>query len=181
MSQMTSVPGGPPPAASGSSGCGMTCLVVMLVVAGICLLAACCGGGIVWIVFGALRESEPYQMALTAVQQDAEVRKELGEPIEEGWITGGSINVNGDGSGEANFTFNVTGPKGTGTAEVHATRQRGKWRLDTLVVETPEREIEVIDGGPPAMEPGEPEPDAGPAPPRVRDSERLKVPAAPRN
>ena len=77
--------------------------------------ALLCGGcciGIFGAVFGVLKSSEPYQMALERVQKDPQLIQHLGEPIEEvGWFPSGEITVQ-NGRGDARFDFEVAGPKG---------------------------------------------------------------------
>ncbi|MGO9906274.1 MAG: cytochrome c oxidase assembly factor Coa1 family protein, partial [Solirubrobacteraceae bacterium] len=101
----------------------------------VALPCGCCGG-IFWWVIGALKSSEPYQMALHRVQTAPEVIEQIGEPIEEAsWMPSGNFNYsnnNGSASGEANFDFSVRGPKGTAHVHAEALCRDGKWRFSVL-------------------------------------------------
>jgi hypothetical protein len=124
----------PAPQAKSRFGClglGLGCGIVAVV--GVVLL---CGGGFVaaiFGVFGILKSSEPYTRSIAAVNNSAEVQEVLGTPIEEGWIPSGNINLNND-SGSANLSYSVSGPKGSASVTVQATRQNGKWTIDSLTV-----------------------------------------------
>ena len=59
-----------------------------------------------------LKSSEPYKLALKKVRQNPEVVKRLGEPIEDGFVPVGEVNIEND-RGSANLFFDVTGPNGT--------------------------------------------------------------------
>ena len=61
----------------------------------------------------ALKQSEPYQLAVASVQRNAEAVNALGEPISTGFPWG-SFEVSGP-TGKAAFSFSVDGSKGKGT------------------------------------------------------------------
>ena len=116
-----------------------------LVPASLLLLVLSCGfwGGIfVWLV-GSLKSSTPYQMALDRVRSDPQVVEKLGQPIEDtSWMPTGNFSyrtINGVASGEANFYFSVSGPKGTAHVHAEARCRDGKWSFRVLTV-TPEGE-----------------------------------------
>ncbi len=99
-----------------------------------------CGGfciGIFGLVFGLLKSSDPYQMALQRVQNDPQVIQLLGQPIEEsGWFPTGQLNIEND-RGDARFDFDVAGPNGKAHVHTEARRISGRWGLTRLEV-TPE-------------------------------------------
>jgi hypothetical protein len=97
-------------------------------------------------VFGALKASEPYKVAVARAQADEKVVNALGTPISEGSFVSGKINTSG-GSGEADFTIPISGPKGKGTIYVVATRSAGTWTYSTLSVKI-DSTGETIDLGP---------------------------------
>lgn len=118
----------------------------------------------------AKKGGEPYRMALTAVQDDPQVKQRLGEPIRSAsWLPQGSIDVSDDW-GDANLTFRVQGPKGKATVNVLARRIAGQWGLTSLTVTYPDGQRQQIDvsesGGSeleaPRWQPGAESP-AGPA------------------
>lgn len=65
------------------------------------------------------RKSAPFQLAFEAVRDSKQVQRELGRPIELGWLALGSSN---NDAGYAEFTFRVKGP--TGAAGVRAIAER---------------------------------------------------------
>lgn len=106
-----------------------------------------CSGAIALLlvsVTGAIRSSEPYRVGLEAARTSPEVAEALGEPIEPGFLASGSISVSG-GSGEADLSVPVSGPKGKGTVYVDATKVAGAWEYDRIVVEVGDERIDVTD------------------------------------
>lgn len=89
--------------------------------------------GIVAFVFGTIRRSGAYQLAVSQVRESAAVREALGQPVEEGWWVTGSVNVTGP-SGKASLSFPVSGPRGEATVYVDAVKQAGEWDLRLLEV-----------------------------------------------
>ena len=85
-------------------------------------------------IFVVLGESAARELALERVRSHPQAVATLGEPIEAGWFTSGSIQVSGPG-GEAEISFSVSGPKDEGTLYVWAVRETGKWRLVRVVLE----------------------------------------------
>lgn len=85
-------------------------------------------------VFGMMKSSEPYQMALTRAAANPQIVQALGEPIESGYFVQGNINTNGL-SGEAALAIPLKGPKGAAKVYVEATRSAGQWDYKTLVVQ----------------------------------------------
>jgi hypothetical protein len=85
----------------------------------------------------ALKQSEPYQLAVSSVQRNTEAVNALGEPITTGFPWG-SIEVSGS-TGKAEFSFSADGSRGKGTVYVNASKD-GTWRLDRVELEVPGRE-----------------------------------------
>lgn len=86
------------------------------------------------LVFGLMKEADVYGMALERARAHPEVVAALGTPIEEGWIPGGSININGP-SGEASMSIPISGPNGAATIYLEARKSAGEWHFSTLVAE----------------------------------------------
>ena len=84
-------------------------------------------------LFGMMKSSDAYQQAVREAKANPAVVQALGEPIEEGWLTMGNINVNGP-SGEANLQIPISGPKGEGDIYLEATKSAGLWNYSTLLV-----------------------------------------------
>jgi hypothetical protein len=88
---------------------------------------------LVLVVFGAMKQSDAYKMAVARATADPRVTSALGTPISEGWFLSGKTNVNGS-SGDADLTIPISGPKGKGTIYAVATKSAGEWTYSKLVV-----------------------------------------------
>lgn len=102
------------------------CLVPIVLGSGIVIL-------VVTLIFGALKSSDPYTHALARARASDEVKAVLGEPIQPGFWVSGNFNVNGS-SGNADFSIPLSGPKGSATLYVTATKAAGRWQFTTLEV-----------------------------------------------
>jgi hypothetical protein len=125
----------PPPAApQKSSGCLkwslIGCGVVVVLFAAFCAVVAI-------FVFGAMKRSNVYKGAVERAQNDPRVKAALGEPIETGWWVSGSVHVD-NGSGNAELTIPLSGPKESGKLHAIATIENGDWKYERLSVK-PER------------------------------------------
>ena len=122
------------------------------------LLAALFVCGIVFVVgiftllVGAMRGSDVAKEAVARAQSNAILAQRFGAPISEGWLVGGSINVS-PGSGDADLSVPIYGPKGKGTVYVTAQKTAGTWAY-TLMLATVEGSNEKVDllAGAPAAE-----------------------------
>jgi hypothetical protein len=92
--------------------------MLLLFAAGIALL--------VYLVFGVIRNSEVCKEAITRARSSQALVAALGTPIEIGWWVSGSINTSGP-SGSAELEVPLSGPKGSGTLYLKATKQAGEW------------------------------------------------------
>lgn len=101
-------------------------------------------GGIAFAVIGLTRSSDVYRMTVALARSAPAVAESLGEPIDEGYFTTGSIRVSGP-SGHASLAIPLSGPKGSGTAYVEATKALGQWSLSQVVFAAPSGErIDLI-------------------------------------
>lgn len=98
---------------------------VIIYVAAIAFLVALFVG-----VFSILSHSEAYKLGVARLQASTEVANLVGSPVTTGMPTG-KISTNGP-TGEAALSFSVSGPKGSGTATLTATKKDGAWRLLSL-------------------------------------------------
>lgn len=103
------------------------CLTFVVLVIGFVLLIA-------MLVFGAMKSTDVYKTALAAARDNPEVVEALGTPIKDGMFVTGKTNVDG-ASGEATFAIPISGPKGSGTLYVTATKSAGRWEYQTLEVQ----------------------------------------------
>ena len=110
---------------------------------GMLLLLAAFVFFIVAIVFGALKSSDAYKMALARAKADPRVVAALGSPIKDGFIISGKTNVNGS-SGQADLSVPISGPNGNGTIYFVASKFAGEWTFSKLIV-TVEKTGEKID------------------------------------
>jgi hypothetical protein len=117
---------------------------------GCCLTPLVLGGAfvafLVLVIFGAMKQSDVYKMAVARAKADPRVIAALGSPIKDGWYVSGKTNVNG-GSGEADLSIPISGPRGKGTIYAIATKFAGDWTYSKLVVKV-ESTGETIDLGP---------------------------------
>lgn len=98
------------------------------------LLAATFVCLIVSIVFGAMKSSDAYKIALARAKADPRVIEALGSPIAAGFFVSGTTNVSGS-SGQADLAIPISGPDGKGTIYGVASKFAGKWTFSKLVVE----------------------------------------------
>ncbi len=104
--------------------------------------------GCTYAIFGALGDGEAAKIAVMEADRHPLVQQKLGTPLKRGWLTTGSIKPDGTG-GRADLAVPVSGPKGSGTAYIRATKSAGRWTVDTLTV-TPSdgsSQIHVIGAG----------------------------------
>ncbi len=109
--------------------------VILLVIVGGGVM--CCGvcGGVGYFVMNKLKSSEPYKMAVEALENDPVVIEKLGEPIAEPPFVGGSINES-NGQGSAKLLFIMTGSNAGVIANVECNARLidGKWGLTSVTV-----------------------------------------------
>lgn len=130
------------------------------------LVAGCAAvfAGFFVVLLGVLKGSEVYQRSLARVKENPAVIAALGEPVREGWMFTGNINLH-NSSGRADLSFPVSGPKGEGTAYIHATRTDGVWSYDEIAVQTNTPAGRITIAGTPKASPSLPaEADAGATP-----------------
>ena len=88
---------------------------------------------ILTIVFGMMKSSDAYKDALAMARANPYVQDALGSPFEEGLLVAGNINISGS-SGYADLAIPVSGPDGSGTIYVVASKSAGQWTFLKLVV-----------------------------------------------
>ena len=81
-----------------------------------------------------MKSSGGYQEALAAARGNPAAMQALGTPIKDGWFPSGNIESSGS-TGESDLSIPVSGPNGSGTLYVRATKSLGDWRLTTLVLQ----------------------------------------------
>ena len=103
------------------------CLSMILMVIGVIVAVA-------YLAFGSIKSSYVYQQAIDKTRSNADVIRELGEPIKAGWLISGRIKIN-DSSGSADMSIPVSGPKKSGRVYVLAKKRMDKWDFYGLEVE----------------------------------------------
>jgi hypothetical protein len=88
---------------------------------------------IMLLVFGAMKSSDVYKMAVSRAKSDPRVTEAIGTPIREGYLVGGHTEVSG-GSGQADLTIPIHGPKGEAKIYATATKSAGEWHYTQLIV-----------------------------------------------
>lgn len=87
--------------------------------------------GILFFVAGLMRSSDVYKEALARAQAHPAVIERLGQPIEPGFFTSGTINVEND-RGDADLSIPIHGPKGEATIRVVARKDGGPWQYESM-------------------------------------------------
>jgi hypothetical protein len=95
------------------------------------------------VVTGALKSSDPYQRAVSAVQTSPGARQQLGPPIEPGWFVTGSLQTSNE-HGSATMEFAVSGARSDGTVRLSASRKAGAWVFALLELHTGDGLIDLL-------------------------------------
>lgn len=106
-------------------------VIVLSVIAGVALLIAVLVAGLVFVLFSAMKSSDPYQHAVEVTQHDPRAVAALGAPVIPGWYLLGNINVSST-SGNADLAIPVAGSLDKGTVYVVAKKAAGRWSYSTL-------------------------------------------------
>jgi hypothetical protein len=95
------------------------------------------------LVTGALKSSDPYQRAVSAVQTSPGAQQELGPPIDPGWFVTGSLQTSSE-HGSATMEFTVSGARSNGTVRLSAAREAGAWVFTLLELHTGDGFIDLL-------------------------------------
>jgi hypothetical protein len=103
--------------------------------------------GLFFLIASSLKSSDAYKLAVASLATSQEITRLLGSPLSTG-IPMGNIELSGP-NGSASISFSVTGPKGSGTVFLEATRELGQWKIERMVFEQDGtgRRIDLADGG----------------------------------
>ena len=97
--------------------------LLLLGCGGVLLVTLVCGGFGLMVFLGvrtAMQQSVAYQEALSLAREHPDVEDLIGSPIEEGFLTSGSIDTSG-GKTDVDIAIPVSGPKGEGKIYVKGT------------------------------------------------------------
>ena len=89
-----------------------------------------CAVAAFFAVSGLIKSSDVFLHSVAAVASNDAVKNALGEPVQPGLQFQGNINVS-NGGGNADLTYNISGPKGAGTVHVVADKRDGVWTYQT--------------------------------------------------
>ena len=101
--------------------------------------------GTVVMIVSLMTNNRAYDLSMERLRASPQIIEVFGEPLEDGFMPSGSINVSG-GSGRANFEIGIHGPRAAGTGYSKLVREAGIWRLTYLAarVEGSEEVIVVV-------------------------------------
>jgi hypothetical protein len=88
-------------------------------------------GALVVGIFSMIGRADAVTLAMEQARANDQVKERLGEPLEKGLFVTGNINVSG-GSGDAQLSIPVSGPKGKGTLYIVAKKSMGLWKAQAL-------------------------------------------------
>ena len=132
------------PATSGTTGRRRkpTWVIIVAVLALVGLMA---GGAVALALWGLglFRSSDVYVGAMEQLRENPAAIAILGEPIEDGWLPQGSLNISGP-SGNADLAIEVSGPKAAGTLYIVATMKAGMWTYETLTLSVDGKRTDLL-------------------------------------
>ena len=108
------------------------------------IVIALCFAGAFW--FGVTRlivSSSVVKDGIRIAEKDPTVTALLGTPLKPGWMVRGNIQIN-NGSGNADATVPLVGPRGEGELRIVAERENGVWRYQTLSLQSGSRTIDLL-------------------------------------
>jgi hypothetical protein len=88
------------------------------------------------------RSSEIYEMTLKEAEGSRCVAAALGVPLTPGWTSSGNMRE-GSEDGSADLGIPVRGPKGKGRLEMSAEKQKGVWKITSLVLARDSERIQI--------------------------------------
>lgn len=84
------------------------------------------------VVFHALNNGRPTELAIEIMQHDTKFKRLIGSPIEKTGLAKGNIHVTGTG-GNAFIYFPVQGASAKGTIKLIACKAKGEWYINHMV------------------------------------------------
>ena len=109
--------------------------------------------GIFALIMEGMRSSDVAQEALARAQANPAMVQRLGARIDEGWMMSGSINQATGGSGDAQLAVPISGPKGSATVYVIASKVAGTWNYSQILaaIEGSGEKIDLLRGPQPVV------------------------------
>jgi hypothetical protein len=109
-------------------------LIALGVLGGIAVTAVAGIAGLFVVATSAIRSSDAYRTSLELVQSSPIAQRELGHPIEDGFMPTGSVERTDD-FGRSQLSISLEGPRGKGTAHVVAHRDGTRWVVEGAQLE----------------------------------------------
>lgn len=114
---------------------GLALLVAWILFAALILL----------VVFATLRQSDAYQKSWDLVQKNPQVIERLGTPLKSSWFVTGDVKTS-TGTGHAEISYSISGPKGTAEVYVKARKVIDHWEFqELLVIQKYQEAIDVLE------------------------------------
>ncbi|MBR4789296.1 MAG: hypothetical protein IK024_00210 [Treponema sp.] len=117
---------------------------IIITVAIVVLALAVFAGIMIYAVGSTFKNSEPYKHSIELIESNSEIKEYLGEDYKRFGIITGSFHFNGDGSGDAYFSYKLKGRNGISVVYVDAEEENGIWNYSKINFYKKERTREVI-------------------------------------
>lgn len=121
----------------------------------LCAAGLACLFAFIALIVGLMKASDAYQGALCRIKTSPEAIATFGVPIKDGFFFTGNININGT-TGRADLAIPISGPKGSATAYVLATKSLGAWHYTRLILVRTDDSAKHIDLSDPATQSPQP-------------------------
>ncbi|WP_235983899.1 cytochrome c oxidase assembly factor Coa1 family protein [Mesorhizobium neociceri] len=92
-----------------------------------------------------MKNSDAYRLTMETVRADDRVKAALGEDIDASYWVVGSVQIFGNGLGDAQLSMPIHGSHGSAWVMSHVVRNAGKWNLRLLVVMAGGAPIVLVD------------------------------------
>jgi len=126
---------------------GLSRMGKVYVVAGVLATVGLFVGGLMFTVENSIHSSEIYQASLKEAESSPCVTAAIGSPLTPGWGTSGSTTESSE-NGTAELSIPVHGPKGKGDLNLEGEKQRGVWRIKSLILVHGSEQIPIEPPGP---------------------------------
>lgn len=112
--------------------------VAVLSLLGTVVVAALMVWAVLATTVGGIRASAPFQEAMRRASSNPQLIASLGQPIQSGWMIGGSTMTNGSVSA-SELRIPLSGPKGRAVLHIAGTRPAGQpWQYQQLSADLPD-------------------------------------------
>ena len=102
-------------------------IIVISVVVAFTLFIALVGSTMFTSVGNSFKNCIPYKHSIELIENNEEIRNYLGDDFEQTGMISGSLNISGNSSGEADFSYKIKGKNGISIVYVDACKENGIW------------------------------------------------------